>query len=142
MVRGSQVLPPSNVSKRVCLVPNKKPWLGSDPVNPMSRRTMAASMGRSMSSQSSERRRFAWAAGTEIPPREAVALRSAPAPNKPRRANASGALSSGELWHLIDDLDARDGRLLALLGWEKAVMPIKEKMLSKKGILKVSGILE
>jgi hypothetical protein len=34
-------------------------------------------------------------------------------------------LSSGELWHLIDDVDERDGRLLALLGWEKAVMPIK-----------------
>jgi hypothetical protein len=49
-------------------------------------------------------------------------------------------LSSGELWHLIDDLDGRDGRLLALLGWEKAVMPIKEKRVSKRGILNVSGI--
>lgn len=46
MERGTQVLPPSLVSNIVCLVPNKKPWLGSSGTKAMSRRTTPGSTGR------------------------------------------------------------------------------------------------
>jgi hypothetical protein len=45
--RGSHVVPPLNVSSKVCFVPVKKPCFGLEPVNAISRSTVLRSTGSS-----------------------------------------------------------------------------------------------
>ena len=83
--RGSQVLPPSKVSNRVCRVPNKKPWFGSEPVKPTSSRTTPLSTGSSTCSHSADSRRLLASAGREGCCTATAAESANPALKTPRR---------------------------------------------------------